>query len=191
MNTECHTRNIIDGVPAPQGDGGKTSVSGEQEHQVECDQNCNVNEESSGEFDEDGYPKIVQAKSGLFEWGFDKTSFSDDEQDGVASFRELLPMFGLEEAPLETGSFFSVKFVWIAHKENKYLKLVTSTNPITGQHGDIFSDLTLHGSIPHSKGMLDYVGVECDSAELLREFIVEFRKRATHIKEECNGRVYI
>ena len=39
--------------------------------------------------------------------------------------------------------------------------------------------------------MLDYVGVECDSAELLREFIVEFRKRATNIKEESNGRVYI
>lgn len=137
------------------------------------------------DFDEDGYPKIVNSKNGLYEWGFDFTSFDDDDQDGVVRFRELLSVFGLEEILLERTDYNTLKFVWASNNDNRSLKLVTCNNPITGQSGAFVNGVKLL-----AKGYLGYVGVESDSAELLHEFIQEFRKRATDIKEESNSRAY-
>jgi hypothetical protein len=155
------------------------------------------------EYDADDWPKIVisKAEKGLYEWGFKKTCFGEfgDDQKAAARFRELLSLFDLEEAPLEVsaGTFKSIKFVWCSCKDNGYLKLVSTTNPISGQDGNFYTDMELskfyNRDYPTflSRGYLGYSGVESDSAELLREFVLKYRELAADIKEESNGRVYI
>jgi hypothetical protein len=162
-------------------------ASGERNPVDAAGQKNHVDDDDS---DESASQKIVLSKSGLYEWGFKYPTFYDEDQDGVARFKELLFIFGLEEGPLESescgGELNWLKFAWVSHKDNMYLKLLTCNNPITGQYGSV--------SLTHrdpEKGYLSYVGVESDSAEHLREFIQEVRQRSNYIKEESNGRVYI
>ena len=184
-------------LPKPMMDQACQSVAQDKNAQIETPKIRNDSKEEDeeissecddSEYDEDGYPKIIVSANGLYEWGFKGAVFCDKAQDGVARFRELLSLFGLEEAPLEAYECEFLKFVWCSHKNNRSLRLVTTYNPITGQCGSF-----LNRRYPQvlNKGFLGFVGVESDSAELLRDFIQEFRERATSVKEESNGRVYV
>ena len=164
-------------------DNTAEQCAGVEQNELDYDEKSE-DENTDDEYDEDGYPNIVLAKSGLYEWSFDLTAFNDDEQDGVDRFKELLSIFGLEYAEPSILQVDCDKFVWISNKEDAYLKLVTCNNPITGQDG--FSPNSPH----REKGYLSYVGVESGSEVVLREFLQEFRKRATFIKQEANGRCF-
>jgi hypothetical protein len=154
-----------------------------------------------GSYDADGWPKIKIYEKGLYEWGFKRTTFGNfgnhEGEEGVARFRELLSLFDLEEAPLEVSSFGSIKFIWCSCKDNRYLKLVSSDNPITGQCGDFLKHMKLSkiypGDFPTvlSRGYLAYVGVESDSAEFLLEFTDKYRELSASIAEESSGNSYI
>jgi hypothetical protein len=166
-----------------------------------CSTNGDDSEFLDDKYDEDDWPKIVISEKGLYAWGFKKTDFGnfgdDQDEEGAARFRELLSLFDLEEAPLEVSTFRSIKFVWCSRKDSRYLKLVSTINPISGQDGHFWNNMELSKTNSEnyptvlSRGYLGYSGVESDSAELLREFIMMYRKLAADIVEESNGRAYI
>lgn len=120
--------------------------------------------------------KIKKQKNGKYEWGFDLTDFNDDsgKNKGASKFQELLNKFEMELVSMKEG------FMW----ENEgSIVMVTANNPLTGKHHNIHREI--------EKGYLSYVGISCESPEILQEFINEFRKNASYIKEESNARQYI
>jgi hypothetical protein len=120
----------------------------------------------------DGYDKFVftvieieepemQEKMGGYEWGFDLTSFVDEND-----FQELLNKFDMELVSKKDR-----EFLW---EDKGSILMVTSNDPLSGE-----------------KGYLGYVGIRCKSPERLQEFINEFKKKACYIKGESNRREYI
>ena len=132
--------------------------------------------------------EIKKQKNGMYEWGFDLTDFNDhteeeytdseEEHTGTYRFKEFLDKFKLyyKEQSEEGG------FVWSNTEES--VVMVTANNPITGEY------CTPEFREPE-KGYLGYVGISCKSTQVLQEFIRQFRIKATFIKEESNGRLYI
>jgi len=147
------------------------------------------NEESEQENlvdDETGFEIEKQSQTGRYDWGFDLTDFNEEGEDededddrepenkGAIKFQELLDKFDLELVSVNKG------FSW----ENEgSIVLVTGNNPLTGKY--------YNNSREPEKGYLSYVGVSCESPQLLQKFIKEFRDRATYIKGESNARQYI
>ena len=107
-----------------------------------------------------------------YEWGFDLTKFRN-----VKCFKSLLYKFRLKLKSDKKG------FHWQTRDDT--LIFVTANNPITGFRYNQDKSFT------PEKGYLSYVGVSCKSPELLIDFIRQFRKYASYIKEEANGRDYI
>lgn len=121
--------------------------------------------------------EFKKGKDGRYEWGFDLTDFNNDEDEydeetGATKFKELLDIFDMKQSDDD-----DLGFVW----KNNQLSMTTGNNPLTGEGN----------SHSHERGYLSYVGISCDSTTLLQDFIDEFRKRATYIKEEANRRYYI
>ncbi len=111
---------------------------------------------------------------GVYQWGFDLTDFNPNGQE---KFQDLIDDFGMEFVPDKER-----RFTW--KNQAGDLRLFTVNNPITGlYHGDTTSRA--------ETGYLAYVGVECNSPNLLSTFLKAFREHATFIKEESNAREYI
>lgn len=130
--------------------------------------------------------EIEKQENGMYEWGFDLTNFKESEDEykrsegeGVKKFKGLLEKFGMSYKGYTESE---VGYEWSDREES--IVMVTGNNPITGEYWDTKRRET-------EKGYLSYVGISCKSREVLQEFIIEFRRRATFIKEESNGRIYI
>jgi hypothetical protein len=130
-------------------------------------------------YDDEGELMEICMTNGKYQWGFDLTDFNPD---GKEKFQGLLQEFGMEAEPEVVVSGLPTKFVW--KNQAGDLSLITSTNPITGMCG-----VTMTSQI-RNIGSLDYVGVECNSPDLLTTFLDRFRELATLIKGESNARVY-
>ncbi|NBP15272.1 hypothetical protein EBU95_12860 [bacterium] len=160
----------------------------------EISRDCVESEQENLVDDETGFEIEKQSQTGRYDWGFDLTDFNEEGDDeegedegdeegdedrepenkGAIKFQELLNKFDLELVSVNKG------FMW----ENEgSIVLVTGNNPLTGKYYD--------NSRHPEKGYLSYVGVSCESPQLLQKFINEFRGRATYIKGESNARVYI
>jgi len=115
-----------------------------------------------------------ESNTNNFEYGFDSTDFSEeyDQMSGVLKFQELLDEFDLKLVNKSRG------FQW----KNADMTLVTANNPLTGEYYD--------GS-QCDRGMLGYVGITCNSKNLLERFISEFKSHATYIKDESDRREFI
>jgi vacuolar-type H+-ATPase subunit I/STV1 len=172
------------------------------ENNVENITNDVQNIKIENEIDEETQMEFKKQNNGKYEWGFDLTDFNenDDENEdenenenenenekkeenekenkGVIKFKELLNKFDLIYNGTSEGGR---GFLW---KNNKII-LVTGNNPISGIY------YSGSGSRNIEKGYLSYVGVSCNSLKDLKDFIEEFRSKATYIKEEANERIYI
>ncbi len=112
---------------------------------------------------------------GVYQWGFDLTDFNPN---GKEKFQGLLDDFGMEFVPDEER-----KFTW--KNQAGDLRLFTANNPITGMY------VGASNTSGVETGYLAFVGVECNSPNLLSTFLRAFREHASLIKEETNARVYI
>jgi hypothetical protein len=132
-------------------------------------------------YDDDDEPLEMIMTNGKYQWGFDLTDFNPN---GNEKFQGLLQEFGMEIEPevLTHQQIPAQKFIW--KNQAGDLSIITSNNPITGTCGiSMTSQIRL-------TGYLGYVGVECNSPDLLTTFLDRFRELATDIKEESNARVY-
>jgi hypothetical protein len=168
----------------------------EPEYSYESESDYNSDEESYVESDEDESDddddelKIKRQDNGKYEWGFDLTDFADtgDREEGAEKFQELLDMFNLTFSR-ESNGFIWTNFYdddWTEDKDA--LMLITGNNPITGEYTKDYNGKRNRDS---EKGYLSYVGVTCNSRQTLKNFIEEFRSKATYIKGESNAREYI
>lgn len=106
-----------------------------------------------------------------FKWGYDLTTFFDKENtEGETQFKELLALFDLIEVPREGKD---IPFQW----KSSRLLLVAANNPLTGEY-------YRRDDRDPEKGYLSYVGIECDSEDLLEDFVKLFREKALDIKGE-------
>jgi hypothetical protein len=112
---------------------------------------------------------------GVYQLGFDLTDFNPN---GKEKFQDLLDDFGMEFVP-EEERYFTWK------NQAGDLRLFTANNPITGMY------VGRPNTTYVNTGYLAYVGVECNSPNLLSNFLKAFREYATLIKEESNVRVYV
>jgi hypothetical protein len=138
----------------------------------------NVGVSLSGDTMIDEYTQMeMMMTDGVYQWGFDLTDFNPN---GKEKFQDLLDDFGMEFVPDEER-----QFTW----KNKAgdLRLFTANNPFTGMHVGA-SGTSCYGV---QTGYLSYVGVECNSPNLLSTFLRAFREHASYIKEESNARVYV
>jgi hypothetical protein len=143
------------------------------------------------EIDEKTQMEFKKQKNEKYEWGFDLTDFNEEEEDdedendekenkeekenkGAIKFKHLLDKFDLKSHGEGEGGF-----LW----KNEKIMLVTCNNPLSGVY--------YLGNRHNEKGYLSYVGVSCEDLKDLKDFIKEFRSKATYIKEEANGRIYI
>jgi hypothetical protein len=138
-------------------------------------------EDNNTDMDGDS-PLEMILTNGLYEWGFDLTDFNPN---GKEKFQQLMQDFEMEyvneDPPIDQ---LVQKFSW--KNQAGDLKIYMSNNPITGVSGMMRTRVT---SVVET-GYLGYVGVECNSPDLLTTFLEEFRASATYIKGECNARVY-
>jgi hypothetical protein len=196
-------------IPEPEDTPDKSES--DVENEIESVANDVKNIKIENEIDQETQMEFKKQENGKYEWGFDLTDFNDNDDDndndndndndddddndndndnddyydeeekkennGVIKFKQLLNKFDLKYYGVgkdETG------FVW----KNKKITLVTCNNPISGVYYYLENR-------PNEKGYLSYVGVSCDDLKDLKEFIKEIRSKATFIKEEANGRIYI
>jgi len=176
-------------IPEPEDTPDKSES--DVENEIESVANDVKNIKIENEIDQETQMEFKKQENGKYEWGFDLTDFNDDNDDndndddddneekennGVIKFKQLLNKFDLKYYGVGEGQR---GFVW----KNKKIMLVTCNNPISGVY-----DL---GNRPNEKGYLSYVGVSCEDLKYLKDFIEEFRSKATYIKEEANERIYI
>ena len=126
----------------------------------------------------DEYTQMKMIKTnGVYQWGFDLTD-RDFNPNGKKKFQNLMDDFGMEFVSDEMRAF-----TW--KNQAGDLKLFTANNPVTG--------LCIGESNKSDveTGYLAYVGVECNSPNLLSTFLRAFREHASFIKEESSVRGYI
>lgn len=140
----------------------------------ECESSESVQFETQTEFE-------FVKNNGMYEWGFDCTDFTEDEEysedrsSGAKKFSKLLSDFNMK-----LSSDTSKYYMW--ENEDNSLILITANNPLTGIYYD---------GGKSNKGYLSYTGVRCDSISKLQHFINVFRSYASYIKGESNVREYI
>ncbi len=131
------------------------------------------------DMDDDG-PLAMKFTDGFYVWGFDLTDFNPN---GREKFQQLMQDFEMEyvhEDPPAAGLL--QKFSW--KNQAGDLRIYMSNNLITGLSGTTRDNIV-------ETGYLGYVGLECNSPDLLTTFLEEFRAVAADIKAESNGREYI
>ena len=123
----------------------------------------------------DEYTQMKMIKTnGVYQWGFDLTDFNPN---GKKKFQNLMDDFGMEFVSDEMRAF-----TW--KNQAGDLKLFTANNPVTG--------LCIGESNKSDveTGYLAYVGVECNSPNLLSTFFFarsESMRLSSRKKAACGG----